>query len=326
MEIINFIKEHKKTWTELEKLLERFYKQKKTISSADIDHLTHLYKKASAHLAYLRTYFPQDEMTSYLNELVIRAHNVIYQEQFKSSHQLAYFFKAQLPALLQKRQLFVGLACLIFCIGALSGFSSIQQDQLNLYQILPQHIAENIDPHRVGEGHNDINNPVISTKIMINNIKVAILAFVGGITFGVMTIYLLFYNGLIIGALAAVFWRSDNSYVFWAYILPHGIIELTAIFIAGGAGLYMGYRMLVPGRYAWKYQFLQSAKESAQLLLATFPLFVIAGTIEGYITPSTLTLTAKYSFAAFTLLLLISYYLYSLLATRHNASLDLSSR
>ncbi|WP_371756161.1 stage II sporulation protein M [Ferviditalea candida] len=83
------------------------------------------------------------------------------------------------------------------------------------------------------------------------------------------------------------------------------------IFVAGGAGLYMGYRMFVPGCYPRKFQLLRSAKESAQLLLGTLPMFVVAGIIEGYITPAELPLQAKYGFAAVTLLLLIFYFLYA---------------
>ncbi|MDY0408887.1 stage II sporulation protein M [Paracerasibacillus soli] len=81
---------------------------------------------------------------------------------------------------------------------------------------------------------------------MTNNIQVAFLAFAGGITFGILTVYVLMINGIMVGGLAAFFWHYSKTYVFWAYIVPHGIIELTAIFIAGGAGLLMGYKLLVP--------------------------------------------------------------------------------
>jgi uncharacterized membrane protein SpoIIM required for sporulation len=109
-----------------------------------------------------------------------------------------------------------------------------------------------------------------------------------------------------------VYAQADSSYAFWAYILPHGVIELTAIFIAGGAGLHMGYRLLVPGRYDRKHQFLLAAKESAQLLLATLPLFVVAGVIEGYITPSGLSLETKYGVALLTLMVLFGWYAWGL--------------
>lgn len=326
MEITLFWHKHKASWAELEQLVERFTRQERQITAADIDRLTHLYKKASAHLALVRSYHPADEITLYLNELVSRAHNLTYKQQSGSWQQLRHFFGVHLIGLIHKRIGFIGMAALLFIIGGVSGFAAVLVDPLNLYYVLPQGMAEQIDPTRLGEGHDAINSPVISTMIMTNNMKVAILAFVSGITFGLVPIYVLLFNGLLVGALAAVYYQADSSYAFWAYILPHGVIELTAIFIAGGAGLHMGYRLLVPGRYARKYQFLEAAKESAQLLLATLPLLFVAGIIEGYITPSSLSLEAKYLVAAATLLLLCLWYYFGRRRQAHNASLALISK
>ncbi|NGQ93846.1 stage II sporulation protein M [Brevibacillus sp. SYP-B805] len=326
MEIASFLKENRAAWSELEQLLERFRKHPNRIRAEEIDRIVLLYKKASAHLAYMRTYHPQDDITQYLNQLVARAHNVTYKKQFASGHQLSRFFYTYFTALIRARLPFIGIACLLFLLGGLFGFASVMSDPLNLYVILPPQIAENVDPSRLGEGHADQDSAIVSAMIMTNNIKVAMLAFVSGITFGTWTIYLLVYNGLIIGALAAVFWQADKSAAFWAYILPHGVIELTAIFIAGGAGLYMGYRMLVPGRYSRKFQLLLAAKESAQLLLGTLPLFVVAGIIEGYVTPSALPFWAKYGVALLTLLLLLAAYLYGLLRGSHKTSLAFISK
>ncbi|MED3496967.1 stage II sporulation protein M [Brevibacillus agri] len=326
MDITSFWHKHKASWAELEQLVERFTRQERQITAADIDRLTHLYKKASAHLALVRSYHPMDEITLYLNQLVSRAHNLTYKQQSGSWQQLRHFFGVHLIGLMQKRIGFIGMAALLFIIGGISGFAAVLADPLNLYYVLPQGMAEQIDPSRLGEGHDAINSPVISTMIMTNNMKVAILAFVSGITFGLVPIYVLLFNGLLVGALAAVYYQADSSYAFWAYILPHGVIELTAIFIAGGAGLHMGYRLLVPGRYARKYQFLEAAKESAQLLLATLPLLFVAGAIEGYITPSTLSLETKYLVAATTLLLLCLWYVIGRRRQAHNASLAFISK
>lgn len=326
MDITSFWHKHKASWAELEQLVERFTRQPRHISATDIDRLTQLYKKTSAHLAYVRSYHPADEITLYLNQLVLRAHNLAYKQRTGSWQQLKHFFGSYLMGLVHKRMSFIGVAALLFIIGGISGFAAVMVDPLNLYYVLPQGMAEQIDPSRLGEGHDSLDNPVISTMIMTNNIKVAMLAFVSGITFGIVPIYLLLFNGLLVGALAAVYYQADSSYAFWAYILPHGVIELTAIFIAGGAGLHMGYRLLVPGRYARRHQFLEAAKESAHLLLATIPLLFIAGIIEGYITPSSLSLEAKYIVAGGTLLLLIAWYLLGYRPDSHKASLDLMSK
>ncbi|WP_261304148.1 stage II sporulation protein M [Paenibacillus andongensis] len=310
MNISRFIREHKSQWTELEQLLIQLNKRKSRLQASHVNRFTELYKVASAHLATLQTHMPADETTLYLNHLVSQAHNAMYKENNKSSKQMKEFFLHYFPSLIHVRSIFVGFALFLFLLGGLLGFLSVWNDPLNLSVIMPGAMADSIDPSKTAAPRGDLHSPLVSTAIMTNNIRVAVLAFISGVTLGIGTIYLMINNGLIVGALAAVFMQSGKSYVFWAYILPHGIIELTAIFIAGGAGLYMGYRFFVPGPYPRKLRFLESAKESAQLLIGTIPLFIIAGIIEGYITPSTMSLEVKYLIAGVTLLLLGLYYGY----------------
>ncbi|MBP1966895.1 stage II sporulation protein M [Paenibacillus aceris] len=312
MDISRFIREHKSQWTELEQLLIQLSKRKRGLHASHINRFTELYKTVSAHLATMQTHSPADETTVYLNHLVSQAHNAMYRESHSSSTQMKEFFLHYFPSLIRARSLFVALAFLLFVLGGLLGFLSVWKDPLNLSLIMPGAMADSIDPSKTADPRGDLHSPLVSTAIMTNNIRVAVLAFISGVTLGIGTVYLMISNGLLVGALAAVFMQSGKGYVFWAYILPHGIIELTAIFIAGGAGLYMGYRFFVPGPYPRKLRFLESAKESAQLLIGTIPLFIIAGIIEGYITPSTLSLEMKYIIAGITLLLLALYYIYGI--------------
>ncbi|WNQ10303.1 stage II sporulation protein M [Paenibacillus aurantius] len=309
MDIPSFVKRNRPLWRELEELLPLAEKRSR-LKAADIDRLTELYQTASSHLAAMQAAHPGDERTAYLNHLVGRAHNAVYQESARSRGRLSAFYLHRFPQMIGERGPFVLLALFLFVLGGFSGFLAVQADPLNLNSILPPSIAEGIHPEETDQPRGDLHSPLVSTQIMTNNIRVAVLAFLSGVTLGIGTVYLLVYNGVLVGALAAVFLQAGRSYVFWAYILPHGVIELTAIFIAGGAGLFMGYRMFVPGPYSRKYRFQQTAKESALLLLGTLPLFVAAGVIEGYLTPSTLSLEGKYLVAGATLLLLAVYYLY----------------
>ena len=167
-----------------------------------------------------------------------------------------------------------------------------------MYSILPAEMAQGVNPEQLGSADGQVNSSVMSASIMTNNIQVGILAFAGGVTFGLLTVYVLIYNGILVGALAGLFWHHGKSYEFWAYIVPHGMIELTAIFIAGGAGLLMGYKLFVPGQFSRGYQLKTQAKRSVQLLIGTIPLFVIAGLIEGFITPAAIPLGVKYSVAS----------------------------
>lgn len=307
MDVKQFIRQHREDWKQLEQLITALSKGRNSITGENITKYHRLYQKAAQNLSYSQTYFQQDDVTQYLNGLVSKAHNLLYKDQVSSIKQIRYFFSTKFIGLLVEQWKFVVVAMILFAIGGIGSFLAIMSDPLHIYSILPATIAQGVDPERLGSQNGAVDSSLMSASIMTNNIQVAMLAFAGGITFGLLTVYLLIYNGIIIGALAALFWHHDKSYDFWAYIVPHGMIELTAIFIAGGAGLLMGYKLFVPGSYTRGYQLKQQAKRSVQLLLGTIPLFVIAGIIEGFITPADIPLEAKYVVAFLTVIGLILY-------------------
>ncbi len=305
MNIKQFVKQHRDEWKELENMITNLHKNKRTATSKMIERFNRLYQKSAQHLSYSQTYFPNEEVTPYLNGLVSKAHNLLYKDQISSFKQIQHFFSTTFIGLFIAQWKFSFIAMLIFTLGGIGSYAAVMNDSLNLYSILPADIAYGINPDQLGEGQ--VDAPTMSAEIMTNNIQVAILAFASGITFGIFTVYLLLYNGIIIGALAAVFYQHGMMYEFWAYIVPHGMIELTAIFIAGGAGLLMGYKLLVPGPYSRTFHLKQQAKRSVQLLLGTIPLFVIAAIIEGFITPANIPLEVKYFVAFVTIIALIVY-------------------
>ncbi len=308
MNVKQFVKQHREEWKQLEQLVTTLSKRKNMLTGEKITQYHRLYQKAAQNLSYSQTYFPTDEVTKYLNGLVSKSHNLLYKDQVSSFKQIRYFISTKFVGLLIEQWKFVMVAMLLFMIGAIGSFFSVANNPLHLYSILPAEIARGVvDPDKIGQSSGAVDSSLMSASIMTNNIKVAIFAFAGGITFGLVTVYLLVYNGIIIGALAALFWNHDKSYDFWAFIVPHGMIELTAIFIAGGAGLLMGYKLFVPGQTSRGYQLKQQAKRSVQLLLGTIPLFVIAGIIEGFITPADISLEAKYFVALLTVIGLILY-------------------
>ncbi|GHH99072.1 stage II sporulation protein M [Neobacillus kokaensis] len=307
MDVKQFIRQHREDWKQLEELVADLSKGRNAISGENIMKYHRLYQKAAQNLSYSQTYFQHDEVTQFLNGLVSKAHNLLYKDQVSSVKQIRYFFSTKFIGLLVEQWKFVITAMILFAIGGFGSFLAVMNDPLHIYSILPANIAQGVDPQRLGSNDGAVDSSLMSASIMTNNIQVAMLAFAGGITFGILTVYLLIYNGIIVGALAALFWHHDKSYDFWAYIVPHGMIELTAIFIAGGAGLLMGFKLFVPGLYSRGYQLKQQAKRSVQLLLGTIPLFVLAGIIEGFITPAAISLEAKYAVAFLTVIGLILY-------------------
>lgn len=307
MNVKQFIKLHREEWKQLEHLVTTLNKKRTSITSAQINQFHRLYQKAAQHLSYSQTFFPNEDITPYLNSLVSKSHNLLYKDQVSSFKQIRYFFSTKFIGLLVEQWKFIIVAMILFIVGAVGSFFSVVNDPLHLYSILPAEIAQSVEPEQLGSSDGEVDSSLMSANIMTNNIQVAILAFAGGVTFGLLTVYLMIYNGVIIGALAGLFWHYGKSYDFWAYIVPHGMIELTAIFIAGGAGLLMGYKLFVPGNDSRGYQIKQQGKRSVQLMLGTIPLFIIAGIIEGFITPAAISLEAKYIVAFVTVIGLIFY-------------------
>src|SRR5699024_1420341 len=339
MNIRQFVRRHRDEWKQLEQYTVHLEKKGRKVTGADVTTFQQLYQRAAQHLSYSQTYYPGEEVTEYLNGLVSKSHNLLYKSQVSSFQQIRYFFSTKFIGLLLEQWKFIVIAMLLFLLGGLASFLSIVNDPLHFYSIMPDEMSAGIDPERLGEGHDAIDPSLMSAEIMTNNIQVAILAFASGITFvfltfdrsllvdeiltnniqcailalasgitfGLLTVYVLVYNGLIVGGIAAVYWHAGMSYEFWAYIVPHGMIELTAIFIAGGAGLLMGYKLFFPGAFSRGFQLKENAKRSVQLFLGTIPLFIVAGVIEGFITPSQLSLEVKYIVAGVTVIALVLY-------------------
>ncbi|MFB1050949.1 stage II sporulation protein M [Paraliobacillus sp. JSM ZJ581] len=323
MQLKTFIQQHRSEWMALEASIYTLRKRN-SMNQTNINEFEYLYQKTTQHLSYSQTYFPNDEVTRYLNELVAKAHNLLYQTERSSWKQMQHFLSTKFIGLLLDQWQAIVIAMLLFTLGAIASFLAVIENPLHIYKILPSDMVQNIaDPSQLEANQNAGNAPLMSAQIMTNNIRVAILAFVGGITFGILTLYVLIYNGILIGALAGYFWNADSSYIFWAYIVPHGMIELTAIFIVGGAGLLMGYRLFVPKNFSRVYHLKVQAVRSVQLLLGTIPLFIVAGLIEGYITPADLSLEIKYTVAITSVVAMIAYMLigYHLLQKKTRAPL-----
>ncbi len=142
---------------------------------------------------------------------------------------------------------------------------------------------------------------------MTNNIRVAFFAFAGGIIFMVGTAYILVLNGIVIGAVAGLCHANGVALALWSFVSPHGYIELTTIFIAGGAGLKLGYALIAPSFFTRKRTLTDAARTAIQLLGGCVALLVVAGIIEGFVSPSSLLPSVKIGFGALTGILLFTY-------------------
>ena len=293
-------------WNDLERQLSLVRRKGRHRKDADLHAFAQLYRETAGHLSAARTYFPEDDTTLYLNGLVGRAHLLIYGRQQGSWQAVGAFLDRGFPSVLRETRTFFQIAWLVTLLSAGLGFVVVWTTPESLYWIFPSSFVQLFNPARTGP--HAVVAPVMSTLIMTHNIEVAIAAFLGAFTLGVFTLYTLYQNGLILGALAALFLHAGRSLMFWSLILPHGCIELTAINIAGAAGLMTGYRFLAPGRLGRWRSLQQAAALAAQLLAGVAVMLVVAGTIEGFLTPSNAPIWFKYGFACLTVIGLVYYF------------------
>lgn len=304
-----FVNQNVETWKKLESTLEKLKsKSLYKFNKDELDNFFYTYNLVCSHLSYARTNYGNSNTTHYLNKLVASAHSYIYTTKSFSLKKLLIFPIIDFPRLIKKNWRPILISTLVFFLGIVISFIFTLISTDNAGAFIPQEMADSVLERNVNEYAADRNGAVLSPFIFTNNIKVGILAFALGITLAIGTVYVLYINGYILGALAALYVHKGGSLLFWSLILPHGILELFAIFVCGGAGIIVGYSIINPGKYSRKDSFIIRGKDAIKLLLGTIPIFIIAGIIEGYFTPSSLfSEIAKLLFAFITLILLVIY-------------------
>ncbi|MCG8483307.1 MAG: stage II sporulation protein M [Clostridia bacterium] len=304
----SFIKNHSILWKELEQLNHIINKKGyNSLSSMEIKNYLTLYKRSSYHLSYARTHFPNTQILDYLNTLVSKCQVHVYSVRKISPRYFFNYLTTIFPTLIGKFKWYVLSAFSIFMFGFILSLIMVLVNTETARFFLPSYLVESIQSNSVGGTWDSSYFPVLSSTIMINNISVALYAFVLGITLGLGTIYVLFKNGALLGALTGLIYLFSDPYIYWSLILPHGILELFAIFVSGGAGLIIAKSLLLPKQYARKHAIIKGSKEAISLMGGVITLLIITGTIEGFFTPLNISPTIKLVFSFVTLLLLIVY-------------------
>ena len=304
-------------WRRLEELLDAITARGiARLHPAEILEFGRLYRRAAAELSLNRTHEADLDRLTYLNDLVGQCYPHVYTPARTPLPSIGRFFTHEFPATLRRYSLFVILATCISLLPAAIGFAITWHDRAIADQVLPQDLLQS--SQYVAARHHERSDwlpkeerAVASSAIMTNNIKVSIGAFAGGMTAGVMTLFLLIYNGLMLGIVAAAVSLdgADTALNFWAFVAPHGVIELTAIFIAGAAGLMLAYAMINPGQYPRGLALRLMGREAVKLMLGVASMLVVAGLVEGFFSPMNISEHIKYLVAAVEGVLLFGYFL-----------------
>jgi len=294
-------------WQQLESLIASSKTGLKGLSHDELQELSLLYRQTAADLAAIRQDPSSVHFARYLNQLMARAHNIIYAGHRASTGAIFKFFRYEYPRVFRRNLKYCALAFAIFIAGGLAGAALTLQDPDFQLHVLGPQMVQTIQRKEMWT-HSIIGvKPLASSKIMTNNITVGFMAYATGITAGLGTLYMMFFNGLLIGVIGTACALAGMSLSLWSFVAPHGALELPSIFLAGGAGLMIAHGLLFPGLLPRKDSLAIAGREATVLVLGTVPLLIIAGTIEAFVSPTGLLVPLKFAMSASLLALLSSY-------------------
>src|SRR6266542_1163395 len=307
-----FIEKHKIAWQRLEDLLTLLDGSSlRRLHREEVRELGRIYRRTASDLAIARAESRDPRLINYLNSLVIRAHGRIYQADPQGGSRIKQFFAREFPRAFRRTWRYTAVSFSVFLLFSLIGFIGSHYDpEFSELVGVPPEFRELYIETRTHwwEDLNDANQ-IGASSIMTNNIQVTIYTFAFGAMFGVGTLFYLAYNGANIASVVALTHRAGFAKDLITFMVGHGVIELSCIFIAGGAGLLIGSALVVPGDLTRADALKTRGKDAIRLMIGVANLLVIAGLIEGFISPAPIHPAIKFSIGALTGFALYSYLL-----------------
>jgi len=308
-----FITQRKNAWQRLEDLLKLLDTASlKRLRREEVRELGRIYRRTASDLAIARAESRDPRLVNYLNSLVIRAHGRIYRAESQGWKRILLFFTRELPQTFRRTWRYTLLSFSVFAIFAVFGFIGTRNDPefSELVGVDPTFREMNIETKtRWWETLNG-QNQVGASAIITNNIQVTIYTFAFGALCGLGTLFYLAYNGANIASVLALTYRAGFGNDLMTFMVGHGVIELSCILISGGAGLLIGSAMIMPGNMTRADALKTRGMEAVRLMMGVAVLLVVAGTIEGFISPAPIDPRIKYTIATLTGVTLYSYLLF----------------
>jgi len=309
-----FITQHKNAWQRLEELLKLLDGASlRRLRRDEVRELGRIYRRTASDLAIARAESRDPRLINYLNSLVIRAHGRIYRADAQGGKRIRNFFARELPQTFRRTWRYTAVSFAVFFIFAVIGFVGTKYDpEFSELAGVPATFRETqIETKTPWWKELNEANQMGASFIMQNNIRVTIYVFALGAFFGIGTLITLAEEGARNAAVLALTYREGFGNDLLTFMIGHGVIELSCIFIAGGAGLLIGSAMIMPGDLSRANALKTRGMEAVRLMLGVALLLVVAGIIEGYISPAPISPRIKYSIGAITGVALYSYLLFA---------------
>jgi uncharacterized membrane protein SpoIIM required for sporulation len=309
--IDKFINERKSVWQRLEELLQLLDRMTlRKLHREEVRELGRIYRRTASDLAIARAESRDPRLINYLNSLVIRAHGRIYRADAQGGRRIREFFGRDFPRTFRRTWRYTATSFGVFCLfGAIAFFGTRHDPDFSEFAGISPYFREVVINHRTHwwERLNEANQ-IGSTAIFTNNIRVTFVAFALGAIFCLGTLYVLAFNGASFGAIIALTYRAGiGNDLLLGFVISHGVIELTCIFIAGGAGLLIGTALLMPGNLSRSDALKSRGADAVKLIVGCVPLLVVAGIIEGFISPQPIPSAIKIGIGVLTGITLFGY-------------------
>jgi uncharacterized membrane protein SpoIIM required for sporulation len=284
MDIDRYIARNQPTWDRLAQLTTAARGGADRLGVDGVDELVRMYQRTSAHLSHARTQYADPALTARLTQLVAGAAGVIYSARPASTRGVTRFFTITFPAALWhiRRQILVSALLLLvpaFAVGAWVGHSDAALEAAGPAAVREAYVTEDFESYYSSE-------PAwqFATEVTVNNIQVSFLAFASGILLCVVTAFILAFNGANVGVAGGLFVAAGEQGKFWGLILPHGLLEISAVVVAGAAGLALGWSVIAPGDRPRGDAVADEGRRAAIVVAGLVLVFVCAGVIEGFVT------------------------------------------
>jgi uncharacterized membrane protein SpoIIM required for sporulation len=304
----DFLGSRLEKWKRLEELTARVSRLRlNNLNGEEVREFGRLYRRTAADLAIAREEVRDQRLVNYLNHLVARAHGAIYRSESSGFGVFFSFFRFEFPAVFRKTFPYIFASFMIFMLPFTFALVLSLFDDGFADRVAPQ-LKQSIAAHQNWTEAVNKANPLASTQIQTNNITVTFIAFAGGVTGGLLTLFVLVQNGILIGMVVGL----CIKYKFWdipIFMVAHGVIELTAIFISGGAGFLIGKALLMPGDLRRIDALVTNGLLAVKLIMGCIPMLVVAGLIEGFVSPEHISPIYKYSISIVSAIVLAAYFL-----------------
>jgi len=278
---IVFIKKNEKYWKEFESILS-------SKEAVDADYLAELYVHITDDLSYTRTFYPDSPLVDYLNGVSLKAHQMIYKNKKEKRSRFLDFWKFEVPLAMTKSHKALLYSFLIFMVAVLIGLFS-QSMNIDFVRAIIGDGYVNMTEENIDSGdplgvYRSSSQSSMFIGISTNNIRVSFMVYVLGILGTIPAAYILFQNGIMVGAFLGFFIERGLTGIALGTIFIHGALELSAIVIAGAAGIVLGNSFLFPGTYSRMDSLLEGAKRSLKIIIGLVPVFIVAAILESFVT------------------------------------------